>query len=375
MSRRTASRAGRAVLVAAAVWLSPGPLAAQGPAVAAEDSTISAARARIVDSMAKAGVPGVSITVLRHGRRIWSEGLGFADLEQRVRVTPLTRFRIGSVSKSLTAAALGLLVEAGRLDLDAPVQRYVPGFPVKRWPITSRQLGGHVAGIRHYRGDEFLSMRRYATVDEGLAIFRDDPLEFEPGTQYLYSSYGWNLLSAVIEGASGERFLDFMRTRVFLPLGLRQIVPDHPDNIIAFRARWYTGARDSLANAPYVDQSYKWAGGGFLSTTEDLAIFGQAMLAGTLLKPATFALLTTAQRTRDGKDTGYGIGWAVGRDRAGRRRIAHSGGSTGGTAYLILYPDDGLVLAMLANSDRPFIGIARSIAEAFAAAPVPAVAR
>ena len=375
MSRRTASRAGRAVLVAAAVWLSPGPLAAQGPAAAAEDSTISAARARIVDSMAKAGVPGVSITVLRHGRRIWSEGLGFADLEQRVRVTPLTRFRIGSVSKSLTAAALGLLVEAGRLDLDAPVQRYVPGFPVKRWPITSRQLGGHVAGIRHYRGDEFLSMRRYATVDEGLAIFRDDPLEFEPGTQYLYSSYGWNLLSAVIEGASGERYLDFMRTRVFLPLGLRQIVPDHPDSIIAFRARWYTGARDSLANAPYVDQSYKWAGGGFLSTTEDLAIFGQAMLAGTLLKPATFALLTTAQRTRDGKDTGYGIGWGVGRDRAGRRRIAHSGGSTGGTAYLILYPDDGLVLAMLANSDRPFIGIARSIAEAFAAAPVPAVAR
>ena len=375
MSRRTASRAGRAVLVAAAVWLSPGPLAAQGPAAAAEDSTISAARARLVDSMAKAGVPGVSITVLRHGRRIWSEGLGFADLEQRVRVTPLTRFRIGSVSKSLTAAALGLLVEAGRLDLDAPVQRYVPGFPVKRWPITSRQLGGHVAGIRHYRGDEFLSMRRYATVDEGLAIFRDDPLEFEPGTQYLYSSYGWNLLSAVIEGASGERYLDFMRTRVFLPLGLRQIVPDHPDSIIAFRARWYTGARDSLANAPYVDQSYKWAGGGFLSTTEDLAIFGQAMLAGTLLKPATFALLTTAQRTRDGKDTGYGIGWGVGRDRAGRRRIAHSGGSTGGTAYLILYPDDGLVLAMLANSDRPFIGIARSIAEAFAAAPVPAVAR
>ena len=375
MSRRTASRAGRAVLVAAAVWLSPGPLAAQGPAVAAEDSTISAARARIVDSMAKAGVPGVSITVLRHGRRIWSEGLGFADLEQRVRVTPLTRFRIGSVSKSLTAAALGLLLESGRLDLDAPVQRYVPGFPVKRWPITVRQLGGHLAGIRHYRGDEFLSMRRYATVDDGLAIFRDDSLEFEPGTRYLYSSYGWNLLAAVIEGASGEPYLEFMRRKVFLPLGLRQVVPDQPDSVIAFRARWYTGARDSLANAPYVDQSYKWAGGGFLSTTEDLAAFGQAMLAGSLVKPATFALLTTSQRTRDGSETGYGIGWAVSRDSAGRRRISHSGGSTGGTAYLILYPDDGLVLAMLANSDRPFIGIARSIAASFAAALVPAAAR
>ena len=365
--------AGWAVLMAA-VSLG-GPLAAQGPPAAAGDSAIAAARARIVDSMAKAGVPGVSITVLRAGRRVWSEGLGFADLEQRVRVTPLTRFRIGSVSKSLTAAGLGLLIEAGRLDLDAPVQHYVPGFPAKRWPITARQLGGHTAGVRHYRGDEFLSMRRYATVTDGLAIFEDDSLEFEPGTRYLYSSYGWNLLSAVIEGASGERYLDFMRARVFLPLGLRQIVPDHPDSIIAFRARWYTGARDSLANAPYVDQSYKWAGGGFLSTTEDLAAFGQAMLAGSLLEPATFALLTTSQRTRDGKETGYGIGWAVSRDSAGRRRISHSGGSTGGTAYLILYPDEQLVLAMLANSDQPFIGIARSIAAAFAAAPVPAAAR
>ena len=375
MIRRAASRAGSAALVAAAVSFGGGPLAAQDPAPAVADSTIAAARARIVDSMAKAGVPGVSITVLRNGRRLWSEGLGFADLEQRVRVTPLTRFRIGSVSKSLTAAALGLLVESGRLDLDAPVQRYVPGFPIKRWPITVRQLGGHLAGIRHYRGDEFLSMRRYATVDDGLAIFRDDSLEFEPGTRYLYSSYGWNLLAAVIEGASGEPYLEFMRRKVFLPLGLRQVVPDQPDSVIAFRARWYTGARDSLANAPYVDQSYKWAGGGFLSTTEDLAAFGQAMLAGSLLKPATFALLTTSQRTRDGSETGYGIGWAVSRDSAGRRRISHSGGSTGGTAYLILYPDDGLVLAMLANSDRPFIGIARSIAASFAAALVPAAAR
>ena len=375
MIRRAASRAGTAALVAAAVSFGGGPLAAQDPAPAVADSTIAAARARIVDSMAKAGVPGVSITVLRNGRRLWSEGLGFADLEQRVRVTPLTRFRIGSVSKSLTAAALGLLLESGRLDLDAPVQRYVPGFPVKRWPITVRQLGGHLAGIRHYRGDEFLSMRRYATVDDGLAIFRDDSLEFEPGTRYLYSSYGWNLLAAVIEGASGEPYLEFMRRKVFLPLGLRQVVPDQPDSVIAFRARWYTGARDSLANAPYVDQSYKWAGGGFLSTTEDLAAFGQAMLAGSLVKPATFALLTTSQRTRDGSETGYGIGWAVSRDSAGRRRISHSGGSTGGTAYLILYPDDGLVLAMLANSDRPFIGIARSIAASFAAALVPAAAR
>jgi CubicO group peptidase (beta-lactamase class C family) len=349
---------------AALVGAAPGsaaPLAAQG-------DVIAAARARITDSMTAAGVPGVSVTVLRNGVKVWSEGLGFADVEQRVRVTPLTRFRIGSVSKSLTAAAVGLLVEAGRLDLDAPVQRYVPDFPVKRYPITTRQVAGHIAGIRHYRGDEFGSMRRYATVTDGLAIFRDDSLEFEPGTRYRYSSYGWNLMSAVVEGASGVPFLDYMRTRVFRPLGLRQIVADHPDSIISFRARWYTGPRDSLRNAPYVDPSYKWAGGGFLSNTEDLAVFGHAMLTDRLLRRGTFEMLTTSQRISDGTETGYGIGWAVSRDAAGRRRVMHSGGSTGGTAYLILYPDQGLVVAMLANSDQPFIGIARSIAEFFAGA-------
>jgi serine beta-lactamase-like protein LACTB len=331
-----------------------------------QDAAIAAARALVSDSMAAAGVPGVSITVLREGRRIWSEGFGWADLEQRVRVTPLTRFRIGSVSKPLTAVAIGLLLEAGRLDLDAPVQRYVPGFPEKRWPITTRLLAGHLAGIRHYRGDEFGSMRRYASVTDGLAIFRDDSLEFRPGSRYLYSSYGWNLVSAVIEGASGEPFLDYMHERVFKPLGLRQTTADHPDSIVPFRARWYTGPRDSVVNAPYVDPSYKWAGGGFVSTTEDLAAFGQAMLAGALLRRETFELLATSQRTLDGRETGYGMGWSVGRDRAGRRRIMHSGGSTGGTAFLILYPDERLVFAMLANSDQPFIVIAPTIAEAFA---------
>jgi CubicO group peptidase (beta-lactamase class C family) len=290
-------------------------------------------------------------------------------------VTPLTRFRIGSVSKSLTAAAIGLLVEEGRLDLDAPVQRYVPRFPEKRHPITTRQVAGHLAGIRHYRGDEFLSMRRYATVEDGLVVFRDDSLEFPPGTRYRYSSYGWNLVSAVVEGASGQPFLDFMRARVLRPLGLRQTVPDHIDSIIPFRARWYTGARDSLRNAPYVDPSYKWAGGGYLSTTEDLAAFGHAMLTGALLRPETFALLTTSQRTADGRETGYGIGWATGRDAAGRRRAMHSGGSTGGTAFLILYPDHGVVLAILANSDRPFIRIAPQLAESLVGAAVPASRR
>jgi len=363
----------RAGLIALLVTLGAASASAQRTAAAAGTtaepgigSAIARARAFITDSMGKVGIPGVSVTVMREGRIIWSEGIGWADLEQRVAVTPLTRFRVGSVSKPLTATAIGLLVERGRLDLDAPVQRYVPSFPTKRHPVTTRQAAGHVAGIRHYRGDEFLIARPYPTVTEGLAIFRNDSLLFEPGTNFSYSSYGWNLVSAVIEGASGQDFLSFMREQVFRPLGLRHTVADFVDSLVPFRARWYTADTASgIRNARYVDNSYKWAGGGFLSTSEDLVRFGNAMLEGTLLRPETFRLLTTSQRLTNGRETGYGLGWSTRIDSAGRRRYWHSGGSVGGTAYLILYPEQKLVVAMLANGDTPFVGATPRVAEMF----------
>src|SRR5262249_37165742 len=150
------------------------------------------------------------------------------DLEQQVPVTPISRLRIGSVSKPLTAALLGLLVEEGRLDLDAPVQAYVPDFPRKAWPITTRQLAGHLAGVRHYRGHEFEIRDHYATVLEGLAIFENASLLFQPGTKFSYSSYGWNLISAVLEGAAHESFLPMMQARVFEPAGMAHTAPDEP---------------------------------------------------------------------------------------------------------------------------------------------------
>ena len=329
---------------------------------------VDSLRAELLDTMEQAGVPGVSITVARDGRVLWSEGLGWADLEQRVAVTPLTRFRVGSVSKSLTSAALGMLVEQGKVDLDQPVQRYVPSFPVKRWPITTRQVAGHIAGIRHYRGDEFALNRPFPTVSDGLTIFADDTLLFEPGTAYRYSSYGYNLLSAVIEGASGTPFLEYMVTRVFRPAGMRQTTPDFVDSLIPFRARWYSGDQDSVVNATFVDNSYKWAGGGFLSTTEDLVRFGFAMLDDKLVSRETRDLLWTSLTLRDGAATGYGLGWGVSQDQAGRRRVMHSGGSMGGTAYLVIYPDERLVVALLANSDQPLVGVTPGIAARIASA-------
>ena len=314
------------------------------------DAAIVTARDSLEALMDSEQIPGLTAAVLVDGQIIWSEGFGWADVENRIPVTPLTKMRIGSVSKSMTSAALGVLIEEGRLDLDAPVQQYVPSFPEKRYPITTRQAAGHIAGIRHYRGDEFLNSKHYDSVEAGLAIFADDSLQFEPGTDYAYSSYGWNLVSAVVEGASSERFLPFMRRHVFRPLGLRHTVADHTDSLITYRTRFYSITDDgTLINAPYVDNSYKWAGGGFLATAEDVARFGHAMMGDGFLDPSTRETLFTSLRTRDGERTGYGLGWSVGTDDAGRRTIGHSGGSVGGTTQLITYPEHGVVVALIAN--------------------------
>ena len=325
---------------------------------------IPRARQVLVDTMQALGSPGASITVMLDGRVIWSEGFGLADVEQQVAATPRTVFRIGSVSKPLTATALGFLVQQGKVDLDAEIQRYVPSFPRKRYPITVRQVAGHLAGIRHYRMGEFENQKHYNTVLEGLAVFRDDSLLFEPGTKYQYSSYGWNLISAVIESAAGEPFLPFMRKTVFGPAGMEHTYPEFADSIIPFRADFYAydDRTHQMLNAPYVDNSYKWAGGGFVSTSEDLARFGQAMLANQLLRPETTAILWKSQATRDGKETGYGIGWSVNTDAKGRRRVGHTGGAMGGTATLQIYPEQRLVIAIVVNSDRTFIGIAPRLA-------------
>ena len=367
----------RAALLLASAALAAGPLRAQrpAPAVAAEPTPYAAAIARasafITDTMAALGSPGASITVVRSGRVIWSTGFGFADLEAQVPVTPLTRFRVGSVSKSLTSVAIGRLVEEGKLDLDAEIQRYVPSFPRKRWPVTVRQVAGHLAGIRHYlANEENISYHHYPGVVEALEVFAKDSLRFEPGTRFAYSSYGWNLLSAVVERAAGEPYLTYMDRAVFQPAEMRHTVADQVDSIVPHRARWYTRASRTggILNAPFTDNSYKWAGGGFLSTTEDLAELADGLLHGRILRPETVRLLWTTQHLASGEATKYGIGWFVDTDGAGRRRVFHSGGSVGGTAYLLIYPDQDLILALLVNSDVTFVGAGPTIAEMFLAA-------
>jgi serine beta-lactamase-like protein LACTB, mitochondrial len=296
------------------------------------------------------GIPGLSVAVAVDGKIVYSEGFGYADLEERVPVWPTTKFRIGSVSKPLTSAGMMLLVEQGKLDLNAPIQKYVPSFPDKGAVITARMLAGHLGGIRHYKDDEFLISKHYDKVLEGLKIFQDDPLVAPPGMKFNYSSHGYNLLSAVVQSASGQEFLAYMQQRVFMPLGLRDTVADEPADIISQRARFYTRYKDKpVRNAPFVDNSYKWAGGGFLSSAEDLVRFGSALLQPGFLRPESLRLLFTSQKTSDGKETGYGMGWGIHNSKSGQRLYEHSGGSAGGSSQLILYPDAHVVVAMICN--------------------------
>jgi CubicO group peptidase (beta-lactamase class C family) len=322
-------------------------------------------------------LPGLSVAVGVGGDLVWAEGFGWADLENRVKVAPDTRFRIGTASTALTSAAVGLLLEKDLLNLDGEIQTYVPQFPKKQWPVTLRQLMGHLAGVRNDGGDEgpLLSARCARPID-GLQPFADRPLLFEPGTKYRYSSYGWILVSAAVEAAAGEPFLTFMRKQIFEPLGLRDTKADSATDPIPNRAtpyfpRFAADPRYGLHLMRPIDYSCYAGSSVFLSTPSDLVRFAMAINKGELLQPATVQLLQTSQRLASGEETGYGLGWdletvAVAGHQT--RVVGHDGESLGGmVASLTTFPEHGIVVSVTSNiSYGDTFGVAVKIAQAFA---------
>lgn len=336
--------------------------------VSAQDlqSKIVAAERTVQVFFEENNLPGMAVSVYLDDEMIWSEGFGYSNIEDKIPVDPAnTKFRIGSVSKTLTAAALGVLFENSMLDFDTIVQTYVPHFPEKEYPITVRQVAGHIAGIRHYRGLEFMSSKLYETVDEGLTIFQDDPLLFEPRSAYSYSSYGWNLISAVIEGASEEEFLGYMTEHVFNPLGMNSTVPEWSNQEISNLTNFYVPLSGNNQTAPYVDNSYKWAGGGFVGTTEDLIRFGEAYLDYKFQNEQTHSELMTPLRLENGESTNYGVGWRT-MENKGLVWLGHSGGSVGGSTMFLLNKEHRMVIAYTINrSSVGFDGLHWKLADIF----------
>jgi CubicO group peptidase (beta-lactamase class C family) len=312
------------------------------------------ARDHIQALMAERQIPGLAVAVAVDDKIVWSEGFGFADRDKQIQACPQTQFRIASVSKLLTAAAMAKLYEQGRLDLDAPIQKYVPSFPDKGHTITARQLASHRSGIRHYRDDnETLNTKHYNSVIESLEKFRDDSLRFIPDADFGYSSYGYILLSAVIEGAAGEDFLSYMRRQIFTPLEIHHTVAEHSPEPALNKSGFYDNVTPyswdgKVIPSPDLDFSCKWASGGFLSTAEDLVRFGSALIKDGFLKPETRKLMLTP-RTGIGGIVGYGLGWMTARDLHLRRVHFHFGAGSGGTAVLAIYPKPKVAFAILAN--------------------------
>ncbi|XP_034442839.1 serine beta-lactamase-like protein LACTB, mitochondrial isoform X3 [Hippoglossus hippoglossus] len=366
-----------------------------------------------VGAEAEVGAPGLVVGVSVDGAQVWCEGIGFADLENRVPCSPETVMRIASISKPLTSAAAARLCEEGKLDLDVPIQEYVPEFPQKEFEgqdvtITPRLILSHLSGIRHYERDakkvkedrekakrllkppleedeksssenkekeatkaqkkkefeheEYYLKDNFESVTQALELFKDDPLIFKPGTTFLYSTHAFTLLSAVMERAAGQHFLDVMMN-TFRELGMLNTVPDENGPIIYHRSRYYhVNKRGRVVNCQYVDNSYKWAGGGFLSTVGDLLLFGNALLysyqvahlkdtEGLLpgfLKPKTaidvWAPVDRTEASWD-KDGLYAQGWLVveklqkyGQCRRRRHYVSHTGGAVGASSVLLVLP-------------------------------------
>jgi CubicO group peptidase (beta-lactamase class C family) len=405
---------------ATATILHPEPQSA--PSVTQSDpaprwsEAVDRARQIMRAGLGEQNLPGLSVAVGVGGDVVWAEGFGWADLEARQPVRPATRFRIGTASTVLTSAAVGMLLEKDRLTLDEEIHTYVPQFPMKQWPVSLRQVMGHVGGVRTDSGDESpLFEQRCERPIDALQYFADRELLFEPGTQYRHSKYGWILVSAAVEAAADQPFFTFMREQIFQPLGMDStgaesateenpehigepsedappitlfrhlileplgIVPSKPKSAtgeIPDKATFYFprfGADPSLGLHVMSPHNLSCYAGSmaFLSTPSDLVRFGLAMNNGKLLQPATVQLLQTSLQLTSGQGTGYGLGWDVETvTLAGdqTQAIGHDGESLGGKVVsLMTFRERGIVVAVMSNiSYADTTALALKVAEAFA---------
>jgi serine beta-lactamase-like protein LACTB, mitochondrial len=391
-----------AYLNATATRFHPDPAAA--PSSASAPSPEWAATVEQAQKLARAGLseqnlPGLSVAVGVDHEIVWAEGFGWADLgshdldftgqlalsdalrtnPHHVGVTPETRFQIVGVSMALTSAAVGLLVDQGKLKLDDEIQMYVPEFPKKPWPVTVRELMAHQAGTRNDGGDEAPIRTRCEETLDGLKLdgFAGRPLLFEPGTQYHYSTYGWIPVSAAVESAAHQPFFTFMRDRIFAPLGMTATIPASsagsiPNLATSYFPRFGGDTRYGPDLAPEGDHAC-WAGGGaFLSTPSDLVRFAIALDSGTLVQPTTVTVLQTPQRLASGEPTTAGLGWNIETTPlAGQpARLVRQDDrrSIGGSTTLLTFPDRGLVVAVTTNitfadTSTLALGIAQIFAE------------
>jgi CubicO group peptidase (beta-lactamase class C family) len=321
--------------------------------------------------------PAMAFAAARPGKLLWASAHGFAHLELAVPATSEHRFRLGSVSKVITTTAAARLVSRGLLELDTPISYWMPDLPAHHRQTTLRQLFTHTAGVRHYLAKDLdpkgpggpVTHRHYPDRRSILALFIQDPLVAEPGARVSYSSYGYTLASMVMEAASGQDFLALIADEIARPFELPSLAADDPFAVVRGRVSGYFTKRELefLATKPGFDAppidgehaniglgnpAFCWAGAGLLASMPDLARFGAALFdspAATITGSERSLLFTPLTEATDSSPP-LGLGWRLDRDRRGRERWHHAGGTPGGRCALVLYPDCGLSIALAGNT-------------------------
>jgi len=311
-----------------------------------------------VDSVATAAVAehrtaGVSVAVVKNGRTVLAKGYGFADLENDVPATPETVYRIGSITKQFTSAAIMRLMEQGKLSLDDTLQKFLPNFPAQGNRVTVRHLLNHTSGIKSYTslGPKWARVVRLDLAPDSLvALFANEPFDFKPGDAWRYDNSGYFLLGMIIEKISGKPYGQYLQDELFTPLGLKSTIYCDQAPLIKHRAQGYAARPDGgFINAEPLSMTQPYAAGSLCSTVNDLATWTLALSSGKVVSPASYKLMTTPGTLNDGKPLTYGFGLGIGAV-AGHRQVSHNGGINGFISELHHYPDDSLVTVVLTNT-------------------------
>ena len=296
------------------------------------------------------GCPGLSVAVSSRNNIIFSQAFGFADLEQRVRLTTRNAHRVASLSKPVTATIIMGLVQQGQLSIDSSIRSYLPELPGAYQDVTIRHLLTHQSGARGYRNVEEVafSVTHYRTTREAIKAFAGDPLLFAPGTKTEYSSYGFALLGAAAEAVTGRTFqelsADFLSRHDIVGFSL-----DDPLAVVSNRVRGYRmDDKGKLWNARAYDISIRYASGGFIASAEDYLRFVILVSSGKVVAPETVKEMWRAQKLSDGSATPFGLGWGVGELR-GNRMVGHNGLLPGSTTFLRFFPDAGVGVVLACN--------------------------
>jgi len=296
--------------------------------------------------------PGVTVLIRHQGKVIYHKGFGMANIEQGVEMDPGHVFRIGSITKQFTACAILKLEEEGKLSLEDDIKKYLPDYPTEGHKINIKHLLTHTSGIKSYTSmDKWTPeiQRKDFEPLELIEYFQADSLEFKPGEKFAYNNTAYFILGYIIEKVSGISYEEYIETKFFKPLGMENSYYGHPDEVVTMRVSGYQREDGKLINAPYLSMTQPYSAGSLLSTVEDLDKWYRAVFAGEVVKPESLKKAHTPYVLNNGKETGYGYGWFLGK-RLDRRTIEHGGGINGSLTKDLYFPEDDLFIAVFSNS-------------------------